>query len=155
MNNIESRKYGYAPDAIEEKALESKTFKEIYDFYRLVKVKEHAERYERADIKKDKVLCRKLREPLKTGEKVLPLAEQIKIKDAPCNLLKSTTENISSFNSEMLFVVTKIIKISDINYYWISKEGEVKIINKRFLRQELYAVNVNFFKKNGTNFYLL
>ena len=99
MNNIESRKYGYAPDAIEEKALESKTFKEIYDFYRLVKVKEHAERYERADIKKDKVLCRKLREPLKTGEKVLPLAEQIKIKDAPCNLLKSTTENISSFNS--------------------------------------------------------
>lgn len=143
MNNIKSRKYGYTPDAIEEKALESKTFQEMYDFCRLVKVKELAERYERADIKKDKVLRRKLREPLKTGEKVLPLAEQIKMKDAPRNLIKSTTENISSFNCELLFVVTKIIKIFDINYYWISK-GEDKIINKRLLRQELYAVNDKF-----------
>ena len=46
-----SQKYGYAPDAIEEKVLESKRFQEIYDFYRLVKAKEHAERYERADIR--------------------------------------------------------------------------------------------------------
>ena len=69
MSNIRSQKYGYAPDAIEEKALESKRFWEIYDFYRLVKVKQHAERYECADIKKDKVLRRKLREPLKIGEK--------------------------------------------------------------------------------------
>ena len=68
MNNIRSQKYGYAPDAVEEKALESKRFWEIYDFYRLVKVKQHAERYECADIKKDKVLRRKLREPLKIGE---------------------------------------------------------------------------------------
>ena len=64
MNNIESRKYGFAPDALEEEVLESKRFQEIYDFYRLVKVKEHAERYKHADIKKNKVLCRKLREPL-------------------------------------------------------------------------------------------
>ena len=69
MSNIRSQKYGYAPDAIEEKTLESKRFWEIYDFYRLVKVKQHAERYECADIKKDKVLRRKLREPLKIGEK--------------------------------------------------------------------------------------
>ena len=46
-----SQRYGYAPDAIEEKVLESKRFQEIYDFYRLVKAKEHAERYERADIR--------------------------------------------------------------------------------------------------------
>ena len=46
MNNIRSQKYGYAPSAIEEKALENKRFREIYDFYRLVKVREHAERYE-------------------------------------------------------------------------------------------------------------
>ena len=69
-NNIRSQKYGYAPDPIEEKALESKRFREIYDFHRLVKVKEHIERYERASIKKDKVLNRKLREPLKIGERV-------------------------------------------------------------------------------------
>lgn len=43
MNRIRSQKYGYAPNGIEEKVLESKQFWEIYDFYRLVKVKEHAE----------------------------------------------------------------------------------------------------------------
>ena len=48
------------------------------------------------------------------------------------------------FNREQLLVVGKIIKISDINYYWISKEEEDKIINKRFLRQELYAINDQF-----------
>ena len=51
-----------------------------FDFYRLVKVKQHAKRYERADIKKDEVLRRKFGEPLKIGEKVLVLAEQIKRK---------------------------------------------------------------------------
>ena len=61
MNNIRSQKYGYAPNAIEEKVLERKIFQEIYDFYRLLKVKQHAERYERDDIKKDKFLHRKLR----------------------------------------------------------------------------------------------
>ena len=95
-----------------------------FDFYRLVKVKQHAKRYERADIKKDEVLRRKFGEPLKIGEKVLVLAEQIKKKDAPCNLFKSPTKNISFFNREQLPLVRKIIKISDINYYWISKEGE-------------------------------
>ena len=58
MNNIRSQKYGYAPSAIEEKALENKRFWEIYDFYRLVNVREHAERYEGVDIKNDKVLRR-------------------------------------------------------------------------------------------------
>ena len=31
------------------------------------------------------------------------------------------------------------------NYYWISKEAEDKIINKRLLRQELYAINDQFY----------
>ena len=39
INSIRSQKYGYAPDAIEEKAAESEKFRNIYDFYRLVKVK--------------------------------------------------------------------------------------------------------------------
>ena len=66
------------------------------------------------------------------------------MKDALCNLFKSTTKNISLFNREQLSVVRKIIKIPDINYYWISKEGEDKIINKIFLRQELYVINEQF-----------
>ena len=51
MNNIRSQNYGYAPDVIGEKALESKRFQEIYDFYRHAE-KQHAERYEHAHIKK-------------------------------------------------------------------------------------------------------
>ena len=89
-------------------------------------------------------MFRKLREPLKVGEKVLALSERIKKKDAPCNLLNSTTEIISVFHCKQLFEVRKIIRISDINYYWISKEGDDKIINKRFLRQELYVLNDQF-----------
>ena len=54
MNSINSQKYGYAPNAIEEKAVESERFRDIYDFYRLVRIKQHAERYERADVEKNK-----------------------------------------------------------------------------------------------------
>ena len=94
-----------------------------------------------------KVLHRKLRQPLKIVENVLALAKQIKKKDTSRNLFKGTTKNISFFNCEQLFVLfvdRKIIKISDINYYWISKEGEDKTINKTILRQELYATNDQF-----------
>ena len=60
MNSINLQKYGYAPN---------ERLREIYDFYRLVRVKQHAERYEGADIEKDKKLRRKLREPLKLEKK--------------------------------------------------------------------------------------
>ena len=32
MNNIQSQKYGYPPEAIEENAVKSEKFREIYDF---------------------------------------------------------------------------------------------------------------------------
>ena len=60
-------------------SLKAKDLKK-FDFYRLVKVKRHAKRYERDDIKKDEVLRRKFGERLKIGEKVLVLAERIKKK---------------------------------------------------------------------------
>ena len=63
MNSINSHKYGYVLNATEEKAVERERFRDIYDFYRLVKVKQHAEKYERVDVAKDKKLRRKLREP--------------------------------------------------------------------------------------------
>ena len=75
MNRVLSQNYGHLPNAIEEIVLESKKFREVYDFYRFIKVKQHAERNERTDIKKDKVLSRRLREPVKFGEKMLTLAE--------------------------------------------------------------------------------
>ena len=144
MDRVNSQKYGYAPNAIEEKAVESERFRDIYNFYRLVKVKQIAERYERADIEKDKKLRRKLREPLKIREKVLALAERLKKKDTPGNLYKSTTKNISFFNREQVFVVRKVVKVSNNYHYWILKEEEVKVLDKLFMRQELFALNDQF-----------
>ena len=82
---------------------------------------------------------------------MLALTECLKKKDVPGNLYKSKTENISFFTPEQVFIVRKIIKSSNICHYWISKEGEGKVMYKRFLRQELYALN----EKNGSGFCLL
>ena len=65
MNNIQSQKFDYPPEAIKENVVKSETFRDIYDFYSLLKVQKHAKRYARADAKKDKLLQRRLREPLK------------------------------------------------------------------------------------------
>ena len=47
LNNVKSVKYGFAPEQIEEKSLNKETgkkFTEIYDFHRLIKVKENKDR---------------------------------------------------------------------------------------------------------------
>ena len=77
MNLTTSQKYGLPPETIEKKSLGSENFREIYDFHRLLKVSRNAERYERYDINFDKKACRKFRNPLVVGEKVLVLAERI------------------------------------------------------------------------------
>ena len=83
MNNIQSQKYGYPPKASGESAIRSKKFKDIYDFYRLLKVQKHAERYAYADVKKGKLLHRWLRQLLKVRERKLALAERLKRKTVP------------------------------------------------------------------------
>ena len=135
MSNIQSQKYGYPPEAIEENAIKSEKFKDIYDFYMLLKApKKHAKKYARVDVKKDKLSRRRLREPLKVGKRVLALVEHLKKKDESKHLYKSTTDNVSFFNCEQIFVVRKIVKTSKDNYlYWISKERDDKINDKRFL----------------------
>ena len=71
--------------------------------------------------------------------------ERLEKKDAPKYLYKSTTESVSFFNREQIFMVRKAVKTSKDNYlYWISKEGNDKIIDMRFLRQELFALNEQF-----------
>ena len=73
------------------------------------------------------------------------LAELLRKKDAPGNLYKSTVEDTLFFNREQACLVKKIVKISNKNYnYWISNEVEDKVIDKRFLRQELHALNDQF-----------
>ena len=78
-------------------------------------------------------------------EKVLVLAERLKKKDAPKQLYKATTENILYFNRDQVFIIKRVVKISDNQYnYWVAKEGENKIQNKRYLRQELFALKYQF-----------
>ena len=77
MNNIQYQKYGYLLEAIEENVIRSEKFRDIYNFYRLLKVQKHAERYGHADVKKDKLLRRQLREPLKVGERLLVLVKHL------------------------------------------------------------------------------
>ena len=64
MNKIASQNYGFSRDFVEEKTLNNKYFREIYDFHRLVKVRKFAERYERSGIKSDRYFRKKLRSPL-------------------------------------------------------------------------------------------
>ena len=142
LNRINSEKYGLPPDIIEKKSLENEYFKEIYDFHRLVKITKGINRYERYNEKLDKKQKRKLREPLNINEKVLVLAERIKKKDAPKFLFKNTTENIPFFNRKEIFTIERYVLIDGSYYYWLKNEKNEKI-SKRFIREELFALNNN------------
>ena len=128
MNNVNSQKYGVPLEMVEEKSLEDEKFREVYNFHRMVRVSRDAKRYKRNDIRFDKKTYKKLRSPLTIREKVLVLAERLRKKDAPGNLYKSTTENISFFNREEIFIVRKVLSKED------SKTADSKIISKTFLR---------------------
>ena len=126
------------------KSIKNKEFKEVYDFHRLNKVKEDLKRRERWDENSDNKKNNKLREPLNTGKKVLVLAERLEKKNAPCSLYKSTTENKPYFNKEQVFVIRKRVPYNYYHNYWLSKNDEDKIINKRFIRKELFALQNQF-----------
>ena len=87
---------------------------------------------------------KKLCSPLTVAEKVLVLGERLRKKDTLGNLYKSTTENISFINREEIFIVRKVLSKEDSYNYWISKMADSEIINKRFLRQELFALKNQF-----------
>ena len=72
------------------------------------------------------------------GEKVLVLAKRLRKKDLPGNLCKSTTENISFFNREEIFIVRKVLSKED------SKTADSKMISKTFLQQESFTLKNKF-----------
>ena len=90
----------------------------------MVRVSRDAERYKRNNIRFDKKTRKKLCSPLTVGEKVLVLAERLRKKDAPGNLHKSTTENISFYErrniySEKSFVERRLLQLLDLwNGWW-------------------------------------
>ena len=143
LNKTNSEKYGLSPEIIERRTVANNVFREVYDFYRLVKVSKVANRYERYNEKLDKKQKRKLREPLKIDEKVLVLAERIKKKDAPGILFKSTIQNIPFFNKKEIFKISKYNLVDDVYNYWIKRENNQNI-DKRFIREELFALENNF-----------
>ena len=143
LNSIASQKYGISSNFVEEIMQQDETFCEIYDFYWLVKVQKYAERYKHNDIRQEYKKRKKLRQPLVVGEKVFVLAERLK-KDAPGVFYKSTTENEPFFNRGEIFFIRRIAFIDNSYNYWISKTVNGEIINKRFLRQELFALKEQF-----------
>ena len=144
MNNVNSQKHGVPSEMFEKKSLEDRKFWEVYDFHRMVRVSRDAERYKRNDTCFDKKTCKKPRSLLTVGEKVLVLAKRLRKKDAPRNLYKSTTENISSFNREEIFIVRKVLLKENSYNYWISKTTDGEIIKKIFLQQELFPLKNQF-----------
>ena len=100
MNKTISTKYQLAPKTIEQRSLnpnDCKYFQEIYDFLRIRKIENNQMRNDKYDQKIDR-RKRTLRSPLNLHEKVLVLAERLKKKDAPGNLYKTSTDNMSFFN---------------------------------------------------------
>ena len=121
---------------IEEKSLENSYFTDIYDFDRLVRVKEYKDRAVRYMEKQDKQKRRKQREPLNIGEKVLLTAERLKKKDMPGILYKSSTQS-KSFSIEMKFLIEGLELI-------MVKQITVEQKKDRFFRQELFAPKGQF-----------
>ena len=144
MNNLNSQNYGVPAKTVEKKSLIDEKLRQVYDFHRMVRVSKDAKRYKRNDIRFDKKTRKKLGSPLMVGEKVLVLAKRLRKKDAPGSLYQSTTENISFFNIEEVFIMRKVLSTEDSYNYWVSKTSDGKIINKRFLWQELFALKNQF-----------
>ena len=136
LNKTCSAKYDFSPNQVEKKSLENKYFTDIYDFHRLVRVKNHEDRTVRYIEKQDEQKRRKLRKPLDIGDNVLLIAELLKKKDAPGALHKSSTKNKSFFNRNEIFKINKVIGTNNgiTNYYWVEKDG--KRIKDRFFRQK-------------------
>ena len=115
----------------------------MYDFLRIKKVDNNYHRNNKDEAKKDRQQKR-LRNPLHLDEKVLVLAERLKKKDTPSKFYKASTDNIPFFNRDKIFTIYKRAKLSSGSYlYWIEDENNNKI-ERRFLRQELFALNKQF-----------
>ena len=146
MNETILTKYQLAPQTIEKRSLNPNDgiyFQEIYVFMRVKKLENNQVRNDKYDQKIDR--RKRFKGPLNLDEKVLVLAERLKKKDAPGNLYKASTDNMSFFNRDRIFTIYKRAKLNNGTYlYWVEEDG--KKINGRFLRQELFALNNQFLR---------
>ena len=87
MNIQPSKKYGFSPEEVERKALESERFRTVYNMRTLEKTRKFNIRQDKFDQKKYSRKRKKLSENLKIGEKVYVLAERIKKKKCTRKIL--------------------------------------------------------------------
>ena len=139
----------FLPKRLRKNLSKTKNFKKFMIFRKwleLVEMQKDANvLIRKLDIRFDKKTRKKLRSSLTVGEKVLVLAERLRKKDASGNLYKSMTQNISFFNREEICIVRKVLLKENSYNYWISKTAGGRIINKRFLQQELFALKNQFY----------
>ena len=142
MNIQSSKKYGFSPEEVEKKPLQSERFRTFYNMHRLEKTHKLNQRQDRYDKKKYDKKLKKLRENLNIGEKVYVLAERIKKKSAPGKFYKQSVQNISFFNKDTVFTIRKKQLIDKIMYYWV--KSPLADLNKHFPRSELFALKSIF-----------
>ena len=98
--NLNNKKSA-SPEQIEEQALDPKTgkyFQEVYDFHRLIKVKENRDRKKQFDPKVDR-RKKHLADPLEVGENVLVLDERLR-KKTPLKDCIITQQKLKAFLTE-------------------------------------------------------
>ena len=98
--NLNNKKSA-SPEQIEEQALDPKTgkyFQEVYDFHRLIKVKENRDRTKQFDPKVDR-RKKHLADPLEVGENVLVLDERLR-KKTPLKDCIITQQKLKAFLTE-------------------------------------------------------
>ena len=108
---------------------DGKYFQEIYDFMRIKKNENNRMRNDKYDQKIDR-REKILRSPLNLDEKVLVLAERLKKKDAPGNLYKLSTENMSFFNRDRIFTIYERAKLNNGTYlYWVEEDSKKLMVD--------------------------
>ena len=144
MNIQPSKKYGFSPEEVERKALESERFRTVYNMRTLEKTRKFNIRQDKFDQKKYSRKRKKLSENLKIGEKVYVLAERIKKKSAPGKFYKQSVQNISYFSKDAILSIRKKQIIDDITYYWLKNTTNNKNLANRFSRSEIFTIHSNF-----------
>ena len=107
MNIQPSKKYGFSPNEIERRALNSERFRAVFNMHRLEKTRKNNKRQDRYHKRKYSKKRKKLREDLFIGERVYILAERKRKKSAPGKFCKQSVQNISYFNKDTIFTVRK------------------------------------------------
>ena len=143
MNIRPSKKYGFSPEEVEKRSLESERFRTVYNMHRLEKTHKLNLRQDRYDKKKYDQKRKKLIENLNIGEKVYVLAERIKKKSAPGKFYKLSVQNISYFNKDVVFTIRKKQVVDNIQYYWI--KSPMTNLPQQIFKDRTICFKIKFF----------